>query len=77
MADQNMAPVTWAHVAVNAVAWPAVVASAFWLGRYVKDLEHRLVKAETNLTQLVERHMPAVHRALAEIRGLLLSRGNK
>jgi hypothetical protein len=34
----------------------------------------RLRKAETNLNALIERHMPSIHRALSEIRGMLESR---
>lgn len=69
---QEHAPLTWLQAMINGLQWPVIVAAAFWLGRYVRDLEQRLVKAESNLTALIERHMPAIHRALAEIRGLLV-----
>jgi hypothetical protein len=71
---QTPEPMSWVKTAVSALQWPVVVAAAFWLGRYVRELEIRVKKAETNLTALIERHMPAIHRALAEIRGLLESR---
>ncbi len=70
-------PFAWIQLFAKALSWPVVVAAAFWLGRYVKQLEIRLARAETNLTALIERHMPAIHRALAEIKGeiqALLSR---
>jgi len=70
-------PVTWAKMFAKSLQWPVIVGAAFWLGRYVKELEMRLHKAETNLQALIERHMPAIHRALAEIKGeihALLSR---
>ena len=67
-------PVTWLLTLAKDLQWPVVVAASFWLGRYVHDLECRLSKAESNLTALIDRHMPAIHRALAEIRGMLSTR---
>ena len=70
--QQDHTPITWLKEIAAALQWPAVVTAAFCLGRYVNDLEHRISKAESRLEVLVERHLPAVHRALAEIRGLLM-----
>lgn len=67
-------PIPWLQSVATALQWPVVTAAAFWLGRYVKDLEQRLAKSEATLTALVERHMPAIHRALAEILGRLSRR---
>ena len=65
------APALWIQTVIKDMQWPVVVAASFWIGRYVHDLETRLEKAETNVTALIERHMPAIHKALAEIRGML------
>jgi hypothetical protein len=67
-------PAVWTRAAIEALKWPAVVLGAYWAGRRHEKLEGRLTKAEKNVSDLAERHMPAVHRALAEIRGLLLRR---
>ncbi len=68
---QHATPLQWLQTVAMALQWPVIVAAAFWLGRYVQRLETRLSKAESNLSALIERHMPAIHRALAEIRGML------
>ncbi|MGA9042308.1 MAG: hypothetical protein WB421_17375 [Terriglobales bacterium] len=72
MDTQPTSPLAWVRYILTALQWPVVVVAAFALGRYVQKLEMRVAKAETHITALVERHMPAIHRALAEIRGLLL-----
>jgi hypothetical protein len=71
-------PITWLKSWLESIAWPALVAAAFWIGRLYSKLEARLKKAErrlekvdTTTEQLAERHMPAIHRALFEIRGML------
>jgi hypothetical protein len=65
-------PIGWLQAALWAIGWPVVVGGAFLAGRYVQKLEMRVTKAESRLDALVNRHMPAIHRALAEIRGLLM-----
>ena len=67
-------PMSWLQLIAGSLQWPVIVGGAFWLGRYVRELEMRVKKAESNLQALIERHMPAIHRALAEIRGLLMSK---
>lgn len=69
MHQHSEGPLTWLEHVASALQWPVVVTGAFWLGRYVKDLEHRVHIAEKRLTDLVERHFPTVHKALAEING--------
>jgi hypothetical protein len=56
---------------IHTLTWPVVVAFAFWAGRYVQKLEARVLTAERNVKNLIERHMPAVHRALGDIAGAL------
>jgi len=70
--EQHTSPPGWIQSWALALQWPVIVFAAFWLGRYVQRLEMRVAKAETRIEALVERHMPAIHRALAEIRGLLM-----
>lgn len=69
---EDHSPLTWIQATATALQWPVIVIGAFWLGRYVQKLEMRVAKAESYIQLLVERHMPAVHRMLAEIRGLLI-----
>jgi len=69
---QEHTPTAWLQYALSALQWPFVVVAAFALGRYVAMLETRVSKAESRLEALIERHMPAIHKALAEIRGLLM-----
>ena len=69
---EEHSPLTWIQATATALQWPVIVIGAFWLGRYVQKLEMRVSKAESYIKLLVERHMPAVHRMLAEIRGLLI-----
>ena len=71
MQDHNT-PLDWMRLALTNMGWPIVVGGAYWIGRYVQKAEMRAVKAEQYLTSLVERHMPAIHRALAELRGLIV-----
>lgn len=68
---QQTTPISWLQSWVMALQWPVIVFGAFWLGRLVQRLEQRLAKAENNISTLVDRHMPAIHRALAEIHGLI------
>lgn len=70
--DSHTSPLAWLQTFAINLAWPVVTFAAFWLGRYVQKLEMRVTKAESRIESLVERHMPAIHRALAEIRGLLV-----
>lgn len=72
MQEQHTTPLAWLQSWAIALQWPVIVLAAFWLGRYVQKLEMRVAKAESRIEVLVERHMPAIHRALAEIRGLLM-----
>ncbi len=72
MNEQHTSPLEWLYAAALTMRWPVIVTAAFWLGRYVRGLELRVARAETRLEQLIERHMPAIHKALAEIRGLLV-----
>jgi len=64
-------PLTWIRYTIAALQWPVTVFAAFALGRYVKGLETRLMASERNLKDLIERHLPYVHRALAEVKGKL------
>lgn len=64
-------PLEWVQSTATALQWPIVVTAAFWLGRYVHSLEVRVSRAEAWMEQLIHRHIPAIHRALAEIRGML------
>ena len=70
--EQHPSPLAWLQSWVMAMGWPVIVLAAFWVGRYVQQLENRVTAAESLLKALIDRHMPAIHRALAEIRGLLM-----
>ena len=72
MQEQHASPLNWLQTWAVNMGWPIVVVAAFWVGRYVQKLEMRAAKLESHLDSLTGRHMPAVHRALAEIRGLLV-----
>jgi hypothetical protein len=74
MQQDHTTPLSWLQAAAVALQWPAVAGLAYWAGRVHQRLEHRVNVAEKHLTSLVERHMPAIHRALAEIRGMLTGR---
>jgi hypothetical protein len=74
MQEQHASPLGWVQIWAANLGWPLVVLAAFWLGRYVQKLEMRVTKAESNIALLIERHMPAIHRALAELRGILTAR---
>lgn len=74
-------PVNWVSTAVTALQWPFIVLAAFALGRYVSKLETRVLLAEKNLKDLMERHLPHIHNALTQlnqgievIKTMLLSR---
>ena len=68
---QSPSPLSWITDALKALQWPAIAIAAFWLGRYVQKLETRVINAEGHLKALIERHLPHVHRALAELKGKL------
>lgn len=70
MQTQN-SPLTWLQQVTSALQWPVIVFAAFWLGRGMTKLEIRVVKAEKIMSDLMDRHLPHIHNALAEIRGLL------
>ncbi|HZP06762.1 MAG TPA: hypothetical protein VFB43_17820 [Terracidiphilus sp.] len=70
----SASPLGWFQLWAINMGWPVVTLAAFWLGRYVQKLEMRVAKAESRIELLVDRLMPAVFKALAEIRGLLLGR---
>lgn len=71
MQEHSAAPVSWLQQVAANLQWPVIVVAAFWLGRFVKGLEARVATAEKNVKDLIERHLPHVHRALAEIKGKL------
>jgi hypothetical protein len=68
---QPLNPLPWLVQFAASMQWPIVVAAAFWVGRWFQKIEARMSKAEKSITSLTERHMPAIHRALSEIRGML------
>lgn len=70
--QENHTPANWGVAWIAALSWPAVVAAAFWVGGYVERTKKRAQETEARVKSLVERHMPAIHNALAELRGLLL-----
>lgn len=72
--QEHSNPSEWLLAWAKALQWPIVVGVAFALGRYVGRLQQRVTKAEKNLTDLVERHLPHVHNALAAIHGALTGR---
>ena len=80
---QEHTPLTWMQQWASALQWPVIVISAFFAGRYVKGLETRVLNAERRLKDVIERHLPHVHRALAEINGkintitALLTKGSR
>ena len=74
MNQSNPSPLSWLQQITTALQWPVIVFAAFWLGRSVTKLETRVAKAEKSMQDLIERHMPHIHNALAEIRGLLQGR---
>jgi hypothetical protein len=69
--QNSPSPLTWLHNITAALQWPLIVISAFALGRYVQKLETRVMTAEGHVKALIERHLPHVHRALADIKGKL------
>ena len=69
--DPNHHPLLWLENAAAILQWPVVAACSFFLGRYVSRLEMRVVKAEKNVQDIVERHFPHIHQALAEIKTAL------
>lgn len=71
MQSPSYSPLGWIQHITAALQWPVIVVAAFWLGRYVQRLEVRVLSAEGHVKALIERHLPHVHRALAEIKGRL------
>jgi hypothetical protein len=71
MQEHGTTPASWLQSALNGLQWPAICIFIFWLGSYVERLKTRVTSAEVNLKALIERHLPHVHRALAEIKGKL------
>lgn len=71
MQQSSSTPLTWLQQITTALQWPVVVIAAFWIGRSITKLEVRVLRAEKSMSDLLERHMPHVHNALAEIRGLI------
>jgi hypothetical protein len=71
MHNDYTSPLAWLLAALDSLKWPALVYSAFWLGRRVERLEHRILSAEANIKTLIDRHLPHVHKALADLRGKL------
>lgn len=67
-------PSNWLLAWTTALQWPVVVTAAFALGCYVTSLRMRVLSAEKNIKDLVERHLPHVHNALAAIQGALSGR---
>lgn len=61
-------PVNYVADKLLALQWPVIVLAAFALGRYVCKLELRAIKAEKNLSDVVERHLPHVHSALSAVK---------
>jgi len=72
MQNPSLTPTNYLIGVLSALQWPVVVIAAFALGRSMSKLESRVLKAEKSLSDLMERHLPHIHNALAEIRGLLL-----
>ncbi len=70
---QTNQPTNWVINALTALQWPVIVLAAFWLGRAMTKLETRVLKAEKNVQDLIERHLPHVHRALDDIKQVLAS----
>jgi hypothetical protein len=56
---------------LTALQWPVVVLAAFFLGRTMTKLEARVLSAEKNVKDIIERHMPHIHNALTEIKSRL------
>jgi hypothetical protein len=83
MHNDFSSPLAWLQYIAERIQWPVIVYSAFWLGRRVERLETRIISAETHIKSLIERHLPHVHRALADLKGkldtiqALVSKGNK
>lgn len=71
MQTNQYAPFTWLISLLTAMQWPVIVLAAFALGKSVSKLEGRVLKAEKNVADLVERHMPHIHAALLEIKTML------
>lgn len=74
MQTDNKEPFSWLIHVLVAMQWPVVVFSAFGLGCAYANIKHRLSKAEKQLNDLTERHLPHVHNALAAILGAVMGR---
>lgn len=73
--DRTPTPFQWLWLTLCAAGWPVIVVLAYRLGRYIERVETRLKKVETGVTSMLERHLPSIHQALSEIRGMM--RGGK
>ena len=71
---QQGQPLGWFQHVLVVLQWPTVCVLAFWLGRKFEKAILRAERAEQRITSIIERHLPAIHRALAEIRGLLIGK---
>lgn len=60
-------PVEWLKGLVDALHWPTATVTAFWLGRKYKEFESRITKGEKGMSDLLTRHMPHLHSALARV----------
>lgn len=67
----NQTPVNWVRDIALALQWPVIVIAAFWLGKQMAKLEVRVLKAEKGITDLIERHLPHVHTAIARVEAAL------
>lgn len=81
MQVQTPEPLGWITKLITSLQWPVIVLAAFWLGKTMSKLEVRVLQAEKNMKDMIERHLPHIHKALAElkegvmeIRGLLTGR---
>lgn len=71
---QTPNPTPWFVSTLQALQWPVIVVAAFFVGRAVAKIESRINKAEKSLSDLIERHMPHIHNALSELRGITQGR---
>ena len=65
------APLNYVKDAATALQWPIVVIAAYYLGCVTTNLKSRLTKAETNLAELLNKHMPALHKVASDIQAKL------
>jgi hypothetical protein len=75
MMQMQPSPFEWVVRALAEIKWPALVVGSYFLGRKIQQIESRLAKAESHLDNIVTKHMPALYRALGEIRSLIMYKG--